>query len=257
MTSSSDFAVRDTRQPGHFWADNEVLDVYGPRLGVYGFAVYMVLARHAQNGSGEARISVRKVAKFMAISHSSVLHALATLIECGLVLLRSEGDRSMPAIYALADVKVLLDPEYKQLRLAEPREVVTTRPPVVSTRPQVVAQGNGVVSTRPRNKERKTFTRLNQKQEPSPTPPASQEGLELPRRDIRALAKRIDQFYKQHVMGQDGLYKPAFYRMSDEQIAEAALMSACADLLIPVTSARAVIDSIIPKKAEEQHHATA
>jgi len=63
MDDSQEFLVRDHRMPGHFWADNEVFDVFGPQLGEHGFSAYMVQCRHATNGTRECRISTRKLAR--------------------------------------------------------------------------------------------------------------------------------------------------------------------------------------------------
>src|SRR5258708_6144060 len=50
LPESTKFRVRDQRKPNHHWADNEVIDVYGPRIGMIGYAIYMYLCRHAWSG---------------------------------------------------------------------------------------------------------------------------------------------------------------------------------------------------------------
>lgn len=71
--------VRDARQPGHWWADNELIDVYGPIVGAYGIAVYAVLCRYADNKTGEAFPAIRKIAELLAISRPTVTKALKAL----------------------------------------------------------------------------------------------------------------------------------------------------------------------------------
>lgn len=141
---SGDFLVRDTRHPGHFWADNEVLDVYGAELGAHAFAVYMVMARNATNGTGECRVSIRKIAAQLGMSSGGVFNALARLVELGLARMVEPGDRRFPAIYLLADVKAM-----------SVHTVNTGVHPVNSS----VHPVNSAFTTRTRNKERKTLTK--------------------------------------------------------------------------------------------------
>jgi len=104
--------------PGHFWADNEVLDVFGPQLGEHGFCAYMVLCRHATNGTGVCRISTRKLARQLGMSAGGAFNALATVLRLGLARQISRGDNANPGVYVLADVKALLNPDIAQLKFA-------------------------------------------------------------------------------------------------------------------------------------------
>jgi hypothetical protein len=103
----ADFMVRDSRQPGHFWADNEVLDVYGAKLGAHGIAVYMAMTRRADNSTGECMLSTRRIAKQVAMSPGGVFNALALIVELGLARKVLESEHGKPAVYVLADVKAL------------------------------------------------------------------------------------------------------------------------------------------------------
>jgi hypothetical protein len=118
MADSQDFLVRDTRLPGHFWADNEVLDIFGEQLGEHGFAAYMVLCRYATNGTGECKLSTRKLAKLLGMSAGGAFNALSIVLQVGLARQIHPGDRSNPATYSLVDVKALTNPEMAQLKLA-------------------------------------------------------------------------------------------------------------------------------------------
>lgn len=64
--------ARDAREPGHFWADNELIG-YLPQIGPMGFTLYMLLAFHAKNNTGRAWPSVATLAKEMGVSEPSVL----------------------------------------------------------------------------------------------------------------------------------------------------------------------------------------
>jgi hypothetical protein len=103
----ADFMVRDSRQPGHFWADNEVLDVYGAKLGAHGIAVYMAMTRRADNSTGECMLSTRRIAKQVAMSTGGVFNALALIVTLGLARKVLESEHGKPAVYVLADVKAL------------------------------------------------------------------------------------------------------------------------------------------------------
>lgn len=115
---SDEFFPRDNRQPRHFWADNEIIDRFGAKLGAQGIAVYMALARSAMNNSGQCRTSMRKIAVQIGVSPGSVFNALTTILQLGLARKTEEGDNRHCAAYVLADVKALTDPNHAQLRLS-------------------------------------------------------------------------------------------------------------------------------------------
>lgn len=143
---SAEFLVRDSRQPGHFWADNEVLDIYGPKLGAHGFAVYMALCRNATNGTGECRMATRKLAKLLDISAGGAFNALALIVKLGLIQQASAGDPRNPATYLLADVKNLTS-----VHGVNAKNIASVHP--VNAR----AHGmNAAFTPRTPNKERKT-----------------------------------------------------------------------------------------------------
>jgi DNA-binding transcriptional ArsR family regulator len=80
--------VRDNRQPGHFWADNEIVDEYLQALGVYGFAVYMLLARYADSKTGQCDPSIAGMAAKLGISAPTVRAALDRLKDAKLITIR-------------------------------------------------------------------------------------------------------------------------------------------------------------------------
>jgi hypothetical protein len=119
--SEQEFLVRDIRLPGHFWADNEIYDVYGAQLGAYAFAVYMALCRKAKNFTGECELSMSQLARDLDIGKATVHQALSRIIELGLAMRTREGGPRTAAMYVLADVKTLVDPVHAaQLRLNVP-----------------------------------------------------------------------------------------------------------------------------------------
>jgi hypothetical protein len=162
--------VRDSRQPGHFWADNEIVDDYLPIIGAYGFAVYMLLCKYADAKTGQCDPSVGGMAKRLQISPPTVKKALTTLEECGLISIkyrpRANKDRKVndTNIYTLLAVE-------KKSRGTQgdwvPKEIGYGVP-------NVVAQGTQGDWVGVPNHVGTNNTQLNNTQLTTPTPPATQ-----------------------------------------------------------------------------------
>lgn len=75
--------IRDRRHPGHFWADNEIVDDYLPAIGAHGFAVYMLLCRYARDGQADPSIS--KMAAKLGVSEPTVRKGITALEEVHLI----------------------------------------------------------------------------------------------------------------------------------------------------------------------------
>lgn len=95
--------IRDHRQPGWFWAQNEVLDEHGREIGPVGVAVYMVLARYALNRTQEAWPGLRKIAAMIGTRRKQVRPAIVKLEELGLITVEKRVRRS--SVYTLLDLK--------------------------------------------------------------------------------------------------------------------------------------------------------
>lgn len=98
----------DRREPGFYIVDNEIIEVYGARLGVYGIAVYNVLLKFS-NASGEnAFPSYQTIADLLGMSRPKAVEGVKLLLECGLIektpRMSSSGDPTTN-IYTLLDVK--------------------------------------------------------------------------------------------------------------------------------------------------------
>jgi hypothetical protein len=85
MTNSERFTVRDQREPGWFFVDNELVDKYGNGLGAYGLAVYAVICRHCKTPAQQVDISQRDIAATLGISQDRVRKSLTDLVESGLI----------------------------------------------------------------------------------------------------------------------------------------------------------------------------
>lgn len=94
------FHVRDQRDPGWFWADNEIIDQYvrfvgadGQPVGTTGGMIYMLLARYAGT-RGRCHLSLSRIAQTLCLSRPTVIKYLNKLEEAGLIVKvqhRAEG----------------------------------------------------------------------------------------------------------------------------------------------------------------------
>ncbi len=106
MSSSENdnFKVRDTRLPGHFWADNELLWDYGSTIGAYGVAVYMALSLVARDGV--CKTTMRQIGKLLDISPQTVMRSINKLEVCNLVRTEktSKFQEDGPSVYLLLTI---------------------------------------------------------------------------------------------------------------------------------------------------------
>ena len=84
ITEEVPFRVLDRRRKGFFTIDNELLDRYGERLGPYGLAVYMALARFA-NQESECFPSQSTLAKRTGMSRMQVSREIEKLKQLNLI----------------------------------------------------------------------------------------------------------------------------------------------------------------------------
>jgi hypothetical protein len=209
--------VRDSRQPGHFWADNEVLDVYGEKLGAHGLAVYMAMARRADNSTGECILSTRRIAGQVSMSVGGVFNALALIVALGLARKVLDSEHGKPAVYVLADVKALRCSSHEHRCSSGERGV----------HPVNTQYGS------------KDFL----KTKPNPPTPLFQRGVTA--RDVRNIAKHVDKFWK-GVRDLQGLTRERYRGMSTRELNDLANAHASEVLLIPLAVIEQVRDSVNP-----------
>src|SRR5262249_7889134 len=94
--------VRDIRERGWFWADNKLVDVYLPTIGVTAFAVYMLLAKYTDAKTGKCYPSQTLIAEKLGVSRKRVRDAINTLIKHKLI---SKRKRRKSFVYALLKIK--------------------------------------------------------------------------------------------------------------------------------------------------------
>ena len=72
MMNEKPFAVRDQRTMKRFWIDDAVYDTYAAQIGVYAYAVYTALVRHADTAQ-TCFPSYATIAKKLGISRRKVI----------------------------------------------------------------------------------------------------------------------------------------------------------------------------------------
>ena len=119
--------VRDNREPGWFWAPNELLDEHGPTIGAYGVATYMLLARRANNESQESWPGLRSMAKTLGTGRRQVREAIEKLEAAGIIAVEHRPRQTHR--YTLLNIRGT-----KRAGTPEtpPKEVAPLRPQVVS-----------------------------------------------------------------------------------------------------------------------------
>lgn len=101
----------DQREPGFFIVDNEVLEVFGSYIGVYGWAAYGVLAKHANRSGTGAFPSFQTIADLVGMSRPKAIDGVQALVDCGLVIKAPrmiEGRGQTTNSYTLVNVKKLI-----------------------------------------------------------------------------------------------------------------------------------------------------
>lgn len=98
----------DRREPGFYIVDNEIIEDFGTRLGVYGIAVYNVLLKFSNANGENAFPSYQTIADLLGISRPKAIEGVKLLQECGLVektARKSSSGDPTTNVYTLLDVK--------------------------------------------------------------------------------------------------------------------------------------------------------
>lgn len=103
MSGEHQAEVRDRRRKGWFSVDDEVIDVYGERIGVHGIAVYSALCKRADRNQ-QVKIGLSWFCKKLKIGREKLIKTLALLDELDLIE-TEPGDRANVSVYTLLDVK--------------------------------------------------------------------------------------------------------------------------------------------------------
>jgi DNA-binding Lrp family transcriptional regulator len=102
------FSVKDNRKLGFSIVNNELVEVFGPVVGVMAFAVYVVLVKYADNSTQECYPSHETIGEKLNISRSSVIRAIKELEHQELISITAvyAADKSRSSnLYTLLDIK--------------------------------------------------------------------------------------------------------------------------------------------------------
>lgn len=102
MSPETKAKIRDRRKPGWFRMDDEIIEVYGPEIGVHGIAVYSALCKYA-NKEESSHPGLRLLCEKLKIGRKKLLDTLAKLESVGLIEVEP-GDRVSVNVYTLLDV---------------------------------------------------------------------------------------------------------------------------------------------------------
>ncbi len=145
MNGLANIAVRDQREPGWFFVDNEIIDKYASQIGAYGVAVYSVLCRHCRNSTQQVtNLSQRDIAASLGISQDRVRKSLSALADFSLIAVEVP-ERPRPGI--ISTITLLK---------------------VKTTERHTFSYAHELNATRSRNKEDKTKTETNTILPPTP-----------------------------------------------------------------------------------------
>lgn len=99
--------VRDLRKKDQYKIDDAYLNGYARLCGVYATAVYNSLSRHADFHTQECFPSIESISEQHNIDKKTVIKAIKTLEEWGIVIVKREKDtktkRQLPNVYILTD----------------------------------------------------------------------------------------------------------------------------------------------------------
>ena len=123
VTEDDRYEVRDNRTEKRFFIDNAIIQDYGPKIGVYGIAVYSALCMHSKPSTQRCWPSHRTIAEEIGCSPPKVKEALRQLET--LKLIRVEPHFDAKTGRQTSNTYTLLDPP-----------PVTDTPDTTDTRPQ-------------------------------------------------------------------------------------------------------------------------
>lgn len=195
-------AVSDGRRRHFFILDNAFIDDCGEEIGVYGIAVYALLARHA-DGNGLAFPGLKRISEKLKISRSTVLRTLKVLEDAGMVKIERGEKNGTVNRYILNDVE-----DWKKVSQPVGEGCLTDTPPVSVGNPPGVSQTPPGVSHR------------HPKEDPVEGQPS--EGLIEDNRDHLAPAKEIAELI--HIFTKAG-YKIAFGNTTERAAANRIILA--------------------------------
>lgn len=239
------FSVRDQREPGWFFIDNEIVDKYGVRLGAYGLATYAVLSRRCNPTTQQvSNLSQRDIAAILGVSHDRIRKSFSDLAELSLIQVEVPRRPSPGNISTITLLKV-----QKTGRVAS------------SPRPELDVR-------RPSNKEVKTKT-VNKTLPNPPFQGGNYLHSRITRRELRKLVQEISYiranspcplhessyqgeclYFKCWKCSKEGLEARKLVLPIDDETLQVAC--AQAEVLLPVDRARSALHEIYGFEPERE-----
>lgn len=110
--------LRDQRNGGWFWAQNELFDVFQPLIGVHGVSVYMAMCRKLGDPKTNGRLSLRDIAEAAGVSKSEVGRQRTAMVALGMIAEKVTGAKTS-STFDLLDLRAAAEvgPEELQRRL--------------------------------------------------------------------------------------------------------------------------------------------
>jgi hypothetical protein len=124
---SNESKLIDRRRHSFYIIDNDVIDKYGAVIGVYGIAVYNLIARHADKDGENSFPSLSTITKKLGIGRGKAVETIKLLVDTGLIECQHRTSASGDAdsnLYTLIDLGGSSQPELPSTH-PEPRVVPT------------------------------------------------------------------------------------------------------------------------------------
>lgn len=102
MSTEHKAKIRDRRRVGWFSVDDEIIEVFGPQLGVHGIATYCALCKYADKDES-SHPGLRTLCDRLKMGRKKLLDTLDLLQRLGLIAIE-KGDRVTVNVYTLLDV---------------------------------------------------------------------------------------------------------------------------------------------------------
>ena len=174
--------LQDGRARSWWWMENRAVDdLWIAYVGVYAWAVYCVLVRHADD-RGRAFPSASEIASITGISLREVRKSLKLLLGCGLIRRTKKGSPTTPSVYQVREI-----PETKN---HTPKNDPRPAPPTPKPEPVVAS----TVEERQRDATTAFLSSLGE-EEPDPEP--EPEPKKTPKAQPKSkLARRLPEDWK-------------------------------------------------------------
>lgn len=145
MSEEVQVRARSQRDGGWFWMQNEVVDLFGPLIGLSGYGAYTVLCRNAgrEGRVDEVRMSLRAIADESFQSKDAVARSMRKMIFLGMVTEKRRGVKAA-SVYIVNDLK-----EQAKLGLAALRVRLADAERAAAAEAAMKKQGSGAGDQRP------------------------------------------------------------------------------------------------------------